>query len=502
MPQEKTPGVYIKEVPAFPNSVVEVATAVPAFVGYTEKSERGTEDLTGVPTRISSLTDYLRLFGGPPTPAYSRTKADDGKVTFSPVGQKFYLFNSLRIYFNNGGGPCWIVSVGHYDAEEFAAGDFGAVGEGAWLALSKQQEPSMYVVPDAVALSASDYKTVSEAAILSCQTLGSRVAILDIYNGGSDRIDEIITGPNGFRNTVDPGDKPSYGMVYYPWLNTTIVESTDVDFSLLDSDSRSGLKTEIETELKEAGEVETLPDAVAAQLGVLENIPMGNNGKPDKMGIRRTHLALNAISQTYRTAMADLLKAINVLPPSAAMAGVFARTDNTIGVFKAPANTGLMSVLSPTVTISDAQQEDLNMPLDGKAVNAIRSFVGRGVVVWGARTLDGNSQDYRYINVRRTLIMLEQSVYYAALAYVFEPNVSSTWKSVQAMLENFLNNQWKAGALAGTKPEDAYDVSVGLGSTMTGNDILDGYMRITVRVAISRPAEFIVITFQQKMQTS
>ena len=210
-------------------------------------------------------------------------------------------------------------------------------------------------------------------------------------------------------------------------------------------------------------------------------------GTPDKATVRRTHNALLAVSDVYSQAMDGLLEALNVLPPSAAMAGVYARTDNSIGVFKAPANTGLVSVLSPTVAISTSDQENLNVPLSGYAVNAIRTFMGRGVLVWGARTLDGNSQDYRYINVRRTLIMLEQSVYYAALAYVFEPNVAGTWKAVQTMLENFLNNQWKAGALAGSKPADAYDVSVGLGSTMTGNDILDGYMRVTVRVAITRP---------------
>jgi hypothetical protein len=190
------------------------------------------------------------------------------------------------------------------------------------------------------------------------------------------------------------------------------------------------------------------------------------------------------------------------MPPSAAFAGVYARTDNTVGVFKAPANTGIASVLSPTVAISHDDQEDLNVPLDGKAVNAIRTFPGRGTLIWGARTLDGNSQDWRYVNVRRTLIMLEQSIKLAIEAYVFAPNDASTWVSVRSMIGNFLNNQWKVGALAGSKPADAYNVSVGLGSTMTANDILDGYMRATVAVAVVRPAEFIVITFQQKMQTS
>jgi phage tail sheath protein FI len=142
------------------------------------------------------------------------------------------------------------------------------------------------------------------------------------------------------------------------------------------------------------------------------------------------------------------------------------------------------------------------MPLNGKAINAIRSFIGEGVIVWGARTLDGNSQDWRYINVRRTLIMLEQSVKAAAKAYVFEPNDAGTWTTVKSMIENFLYQQWKSGALVGTKPTDAYSVHVGLGDTMTGDDILNGIMRITVLVAVSRPAEFIEITFQQQMQKS
>ena len=154
------------------------------------------------------------------------------------------------------------------------------------------------------------------------------------------------------------------------------------------------------------------------------------------------------------------------------------------------------------MNISNDDQEDLNVPIEGKAVNAIRTFLGRGVLVWGARTLDGNSQDWRYVNVRRTMIMLEQSIKMACDAYVFAPNDAGTWLMVKNMIENFLSNQWKSGALAGVKPADAYDVSVGLGSTMTGNDILEGYMRVTVRVAVVRPAEFIVITFQQKMQTS
>ena len=140
--------------------------------------------------------------------------------------------------------------------------------------------------------------------------------------------------------------------------------------------------------------------------------------------------------------------------------------------------------------------------IGGKSINVIRPFPGIGTLVWGARTLDGNSQDWRYINVRRTLIMIEQSLKLATRAFVFEPNDSGTWVTLQSMMNNFLFNLWKQGALAGSAPEQAYSVQVGLGVTMTPNDILDGILRVSVKVAIVRPAEFIVITFQQQQQQS
>ena len=154
------------------------------------------------------------------------------------------------------------------------------------------------------------------------------------------------------------------------------------------------------------------------------------------------------------------------------------------------------------LTINDDLQGSLNIPIDGKAINVIRTFPGKGTLVWGARTMDGNSQDWRYISVRRTMIMLEESIRIALEAYVFAPNDASTWTTVKAMIENFLNNVWKSGGLAGASPDDAYSVNVGLGSTMTPVDILDGNMNVTVLVAVVRPAEFIVLTFKQKMAES
>ena len=210
-----------------------------------------------------------------------------------------------------------------------------------------------------------------------------------------------------------------------------------------------------------------------------------------------------ATSPTYSALLDEIRAVINLLPAAPAMAGIYTMVDNNRGVWKSPANVGLNSVVKPVVNITHDQQEDLNInAISGKSINAIRTFPGVGTLVWGARTLDGNSLDWRYINVRRTMIMLEQSIKLALRAYVFEPNDANTWVTVKSLIINYLTEKWKQGALAGSSPDDAFDVQIGLGSTMTSLDILEGKMLITVKLAIVRPAEFIVVTFEQQMQKS
>ncbi len=497
----KTPGVYINELNAFPNSVVEVPTAVPAFIGYTE-----TSPTPNVPTRISSLAEYLLLFGSAPKTKFTYTKG--GAIAPVAAG-KFLLYAGIRLFFDNGGGPCWIVSIGKADADTTKKKDDFV---GALTALEKIQEPTMLVAPDAILLDRAGWQEVCQQMLAHCAKMQSRVSILEIYDGATARTNndstDVITL---FRNAVN--DSLNYGQAYYPWVNTSVYDDTDVDFSRLD-DSISVLKSDLDDEAKQAVPDTTDPKQKALlTLNALLTPPAAATGTKSKSTSdastaaptptpTQVHRSLWQVSPLYKSVMGSIKDLLNLQPPSAAMAGVYARVDGQLGVFKAPANTGIMSVLSPCVNISSEEQEDLNCPLDGKAVNAIRAFVGRGVLIWGARTLDGNSQDWRYINVRRTIIMLEQSIKFASLAYVFEPNNASTWVTVRNMISNFLTNQWKAGALVGAKPEEAYSVDVGLGSTMTGDDILNGYMRVTVKVALVRPAEFIVLTFQQQMQTS
>jgi len=172
-------------------------------------------------------------------------------------------------------------------------------------------------------------------------------------------------------------------------------------------------------------------------------------------------------------------------------------------VWKAPANVSLALVSSTTATITNYDQESMNVDVvAGKSVNAIRPFTGKGVMVWGARTLDGNSNEWRYINVRRFFNMVEESVQKSTYWAVFEPNDKNTWVKVRAMIENYLILKWKDGALAGAKPDDAFFVRVGLGETMSPDDVLNGMMIIEIGMAAVRPAEFIVLKFSHKMQTS
>ena len=226
--------------------------------------------------------------------------------------------------------------------------------------------------------------------------------------------------------------------------------------------------------------------------------------KSDAMNLRdHFDQAVYDTNPLYKSIVNDVQKEACKLPPSGAAAGVYAQVDANRGVWKAPANVSLASTVRPWVRIDNKQQEDLNVDVvAGKSINAIRAFTGKGTLIWGARTLAGNDNEWRYVSVRRFFIMVEQSVKLSTNWAVFEPNDSNTWIRVKAMIENYLTNLWKAGALAGATPDAAFFVNVGLGSTMTAVDILEGRMNIEIGMAAVRPAEFIILKFSHKLQES
>ena len=612
----KTPGVYIVEKNAFPNSVVAVPTAVPAFIGHTRFAMDGTKDLKKKPFRITSMLEYETYFGGAPDVDYTLVIPDelifnphtiviqnlekiktlkddianlekdeskseeleakkkelaDEEAKFGIKKQEFKvdvkaklinitspawsvtapdpnytLYYNMILYFANGGGACYIVSVGSY-TDQFDAKNF----TDGINALKNEQEPTMVVVPEAVNGLNSMWKAITEEALMHCgKFMKNRITILDVFNGYKSEKDpndgkDVITY---FRENVG-SEYLDFAAAYYPWLDTSVVSESSIDASSLTNPDQLLyiLKLEIDwskdrliankmhcfqfylgCQLIDKDTSITDKDAAKAPLQLKiakdDKLTMEKAQELAKTGtISDDHIkaaakeTLTVLSPKEQIDLANMLlpnstcgkeimkvicQQINRLPVAAAMAGIYARTDDARGVWKAPANVSISRAVSPTVNLTDSMQENLNVDVLGRSINAIRYFKGDGIKVWGARTLDGNSLDWRYINVRRTMIFLEESIKNAAKAYVFEPNVASTWLNMKSMIENFLMGVWKQGGLAGASPEDAYSVHVGLGDTMTPEDILEGILRITILVAISRPAEFIEITFQQQMQKS
>lgn len=435
----------------------------------------------------------------------------------------YRLYAAIKFFYENGGGTAYVYSIGGYNYSQGSLTDTTPFQTAIDL-LVQETEPTMLVIPDAIELidtGASDLPTrykncysLQEAMLNHCGTQMNRLAILDIPGGWA----EPAIGEKSyeiFRDQVSPilAQSNSYGAAYYPWLNTTVYQTSDVSSANLSTADTSYYATIFDMMLNEyigiagAGpnaspnpvpnKVIPYVNAFAVSATQLTSNPVIANITPTSAA----HSALYNLSASYQLLINSVLTQMNLMAPCAGMAGIYTTVDNAEGVWVAPANVGIASVISPSLKIDDDMQADLNVPIDGKSVCAIRSFNGRGTLVWGARTLDGNSDDWRYINVRRTMMYIEQSVKDAAFAYVFAPNVAGTWIDVQSMISNFLIGLWSQGGLAGSKAEAAFSVAVGLGSTMTSQDILDGVMRVKVLVAISHPAEFIEITFQQQMQS-
>ena len=542
MAEYKTPGVYIKEKNAFGTSVVEAETAIPAFIGLTEKALNGNDDLTNVPWKISSMNEFIQYFGGGPNLKISvkieekEGTGEEKEYSLSVNGENSYpLYQQMQLFFANGGGTCYVVSVKKGTSNKLTS----QMVDDALEALKKEREVTLIVVPEAVS-SDGECANIQQNMMKHCGEMGNRFAILDVPMG--DTTSPLDKRIEHFQDTVT--NYFSYGAAYFPWLNTTVLSDRDLTGDMIEWD---------DSVWNYAGHWETMDSAMAAILksfsSKTEVLELKNEeGEKEKNGINfdtvktgpvegsevksieevkddknnvtakkvtvvwcskenltdkeHLHSALYSGSPLYKQAIKRVLKQLNLLPPSAAMAGIYTMVDHSRGVWKAPANVSLNYVDSPAEDLDDDEQANLNAPMKGKAVNVIRTFRGEGVKVWGARTLDGNSLDWRYINVRRTLLFLEESVKNAARAYVFEPNDAGTWINMKCMIENFLRSVWKRGGLAGATPEEAFEVHVGLGDTMTADDILEGIMRITVLVAVTHPAEFIEITFQQQMQKS
>jgi phage tail sheath protein FI len=452
----KTPGVSIEEIAKLPPSVAEVETAIPAFIGYTQFQGRSGHALdNGVEVaRISSLVEYVTLFGlSPVTISTDVTTATDGNVTVDVTIDELVntMHYHLQLYFANGGGPCYIASVG------VASGSVDASRLGAGLtAIGKYDEPTLIVFPEAVSLENTEAYGLYNDALDQCGKLKDRFVIMDCIGATDDVTLQDVT--TTFRGGITSANL-KYGAAYYPFIQTSL----NYEFG----------------------------DEAAIDVAI--------DGDP-AVGLDTLVTVNSAAYQAVKAAVSAKRVTLN---PSSAIAGVYAAVDSARGVWKAPANVSLNYVTGTDELISGTDQDGLNVdPTSGKSINVIRTFAGKGTIVWGARTLAGNDNEWRYISVRRFFNMVEESVAKATAAFVFEPNDANTWTKVQGMIENYLFTLWRAGALQGEKPEHAYYVSVGLGKTMTPQDILEGRMYVEIGMAAVRPAEFIVLRFSHMMAQS
>jgi phage tail sheath protein FI len=507
MPEYKAPGVYIEEIGAFAPPIVGVATAVAVFVGHTEIASQAGHAVTLVPTRIDSPKDYSAIFGGAHAARFKVQPVIASEADFTAGGAgyalssetTFNLYDSIRLFYANGGGTCYVVSAGSY-ADDPA--QRAAALQAGLAAVHDLTGPTMLVIPEATLLELNDYRLLRQAMLTQCADKHDRVAILDVI--GTDR-----SFPSADLRTVETylhdriadfrdglaaaPETLKFGMAYAPFLKTSLVDVGDFSFANFDSDSKETVTALL------ASEIDRLYPARDPNAQSLKNdLRDVWDAKPPT----RTVLGQKLVAQIPLLSgiFAAMAAKRGTLPPSPAIAGIYTQNDNSRGVWKAPANIGLSAVTAPTLPINDAMQDDLNVPLDGLVVNAIRSFMNRGTLVWGARTLDGNSSEWRYVSVRRTLIYVEQSVALALEPIVFEPNVAQTWARVTAMIENFLQGLWRQGGLMGPTPKDAFYVKCGLGVTMTAQDLLDGRLIVEIGLAPVRPAEFIVLRIGQHMQ--
>ena len=578
MANYKTPGVYVEEKDAFGASVTQIETAIPVFIGYTQKRidkhGRSLEAVAGnacAPIKIKNILEYHQIFGEPKHMGFTvHVSADEQNPQIISIAEtkdalNYTLYYNLKYYFENGGGPCYVISIGQFPDKKngMKKADFERGIEVA----DSEDEITMYLLPEATHLAKKDYYSLVSKMLASCQTTQDRFAIIDVLDTAANqekakRVGEknvfassIEEDSMDFRNNVT-SDALDRGAAYYPYLHTSLSYIfNDVEVEVVKDGAEEGQATKTLEEfgapagsksyregnatiIQYAGE---LPNVVAAP-GDVEGIviettedtatlkwktgltidqfkaawlalmPKDRKGFSVQLGRLTDAVLANAAiefvdnasnSKVYNMIQDRLRERTVILPPSSAIAGCYVRTDNSRGIWNAPANIGVQSTLAPMRKVDKLIQQNLNVcGISGKSINCIRSFPGKGILVWGARTLAGNDNNWRYINVRRLFLAVEENCKKATEFMVFEPNTAVTWVKVKAMIQSYFNSLYNEGALVGASPDQAYYVKVGLGETMTPTDILEGRMLVEIGICPSRPAEFIVLTFTQILQES
>jgi phage tail sheath protein FI len=503
MPTYLTPGVYVEEVPSASKPIEGVGTAVAAFVGLTPGGPVNTA------MRISNWTQFAKIFGDPQNP-------DNG-----PFMEGAYLAHSVYGFFQNGGSLCWVVRVGGEDgvpaprAALPAATDKGVEAARA-VALEGVDEPvkvELSEEPSAAESKNGDatYKLVVEAGEereeysgLSLKKGRSNLAtkvnasskLIKIEETGASlpetRLAEgtyTLSPPTISAEKIEPasfeGDVASRrGMGgLAPLDEVTMLVMSDLMTLNGDGKELRDLQGKMIAHCENAGDRMAILDSPPNMLPqeVLE-WRMETAGYDSKMA---------AFYYPWIEVMDPLSKRPMMVPPSGHIAGLWSRVDDTRGVHKAPANEVLMGANGLAFQVTHAEQGGLNKV----GINCIRAFPGRGIRVWGARTLSSDPE-WRYINVRRLFNFISESIMVGTQWSVFEPNDETLWTSLNISVSNFLTRVWRSGALFGTTPDEAFYVKCD-SETNPPEVIEAGQVVCEVGIAPVKPAEFVIFRLSQ-----
>lgn len=503
------PGVYIQEIPSGVRTISGVATSITAFIG---QAVRGP---VNNPTTVNSFGDFERIFGG--------------------LSAESTMSYAVRHFFQNGGGQALIVRVVAASAEPAAltlpTGDgnlvLGAISAGAWgnnlqaLVDYDTADPDNTALFNLTISYVLDGKAVSTERFLNLTVEpGAARNVEDVLEAESNLVfvetlseerPEESVGANadpvpGLGGMDDNGadfiDEGDYAGEENNKTGLYALERADI-FNILcippvsfDTDISTDLWGEALTYCKRRRAV-LIVDSPTAWNDVSDITANSNQALSDLTGSwsGRDYAAL----YFPHVLAADPLKEnrMREFVPCGMVAGVYARTDATRGVWKAPAGqeASLSGARQLSVKMTDAENGQLN-PL---GVNCLRSLPAMGNVVWGSRTVDGADRlasEWKYVPVRRLALYIEESLFRGTQWVVFEPNDEPLWAQIRLNVGAFMHNLFRQGAFQGATPRDAYFVKCDR-ETTTQNDINNGVVNVLVGFAPLKPAEFVIISIQQ-----
>jgi hypothetical protein len=526
MPEYLAPGVYVEEVSGGIKPIEGVSTSTAGFVGATE---RGPTD----PRLVTSFAQFQRIYGG-----FLGQDANGTQISYLP--------HSIKGFFDNGGRRAFIVRVvNSADASRASAevGDFEleAVGPGEWgnnlrawvddSGTPKAGETSTRRFKLTIAFFSQGVPTnlTERTKVLEKADYIEQFDDLDVKPNSTKYVLSVLrTGSNlvsGTSSVPEPERPGNTGEIEGIQFNDGTAQNAVDRTTLLgeagggvDADGNERLATGLEA-LKGIDEVAILciPDQ-GRVVDVHGDMVNQCENLKDRFAIlqgentwRKTSEFVNALGfgTSYAAVYHPWVRVFDPLsndtilvPPSGHVAGVFARTDIERGVHKAPANEAVRGLYLRDVgtekalsTIVSKGEHDLFNP---SQINIVRDFRsdGRGIRVYGARTMS-DDPEWRYVNVRRLFLFIEESIDEGTQWVVFEPNHDPTWAKVRRNISAFLISVWRSGALMGRTAEEAFFVKCDR-TTMTQDDIDNGRLICVIGVAPVKPAEFVIFRISQK----